>query len=149
MISTIFFHLILHYITWTHSHREFICLMRNWFKERIIQISTIGTTLVDLLLLRWMRGMRNHRSSPAHLVFLSCASMSIPTSISWLSDLSEMTASCDRCAARITGQARGETWSPTTPSTNFWLCARSRRLVDWREGRTASKKKVPKPRSSI
>ncbi|KAF1962885.1 NAD(P)-binding protein [Byssothecium circinans] len=39
--------------------------------ERTIQINTIGTTLVGLLLLGWMRGARGLRSSPAHLTFLS------------------------------------------------------------------------------
>ncbi|KAJ8105588.1 hypothetical protein ONZ43_g7371 [Nemania bipapillata] len=39
--------------------------------ERTIQINTIGTTLVGLLLVAWMREGRAERSSPAHLVFLS------------------------------------------------------------------------------
>lgn len=53
------------------SHQEFIRLMRKWFRERTIQINTIGTTLIGLLLLGWMREARHDRSSPAHLVFLS------------------------------------------------------------------------------
>ncbi|KAI1345319.1 hypothetical protein F5Y01DRAFT_300830 [Xylaria sp. FL0043] len=39
--------------------------------EKTIQINTIGTTLIGLLLLGWMRGAREHRQSPAHLVFVS------------------------------------------------------------------------------
>ncbi|KAF2737498.1 NAD(P)-binding protein [Polyplosphaeria fusca] len=39
--------------------------------ERTIQINTIGTTLVGLLLLGWMRGARAQRTSPAHINFLS------------------------------------------------------------------------------
>ena len=57
--------------TWTRPHRESICLRCKWSREKTIQINTISTTLVGLLLLGWMRGARDHRSSPAHLVFLS------------------------------------------------------------------------------
>ncbi|KAL1603463.1 hypothetical protein SLS60_005050 [Paraconiothyrium brasiliense] len=39
--------------------------------ERTIQINTIGTTLMGLLLLGWMREGRGQRTSPAHLTFLS------------------------------------------------------------------------------
>ncbi|KAL1857093.1 hypothetical protein Daus18300_010436 [Diaporthe australafricana] len=39
--------------------------------ERTIQINTIGTTLIGLLLLGWMREARRQRQSPAHMVFLS------------------------------------------------------------------------------
>ncbi|KAF2258614.1 NAD(P)-binding protein [Lojkania enalia] len=39
--------------------------------ERTIQINTIGTTLLSLLLLGWMREARSHRKSPAHIVFVS------------------------------------------------------------------------------
>ncbi|KAK3385759.1 hypothetical protein B0H63DRAFT_473543 [Podospora didyma] len=39
--------------------------------EKTIQINTIGSTLMGLLLLGWMRGARALRQSPAHLVFLS------------------------------------------------------------------------------
>jgi hypothetical protein len=48
-----------------------IWLTRKWCREKTIQINTIGTTLIGLLLLGWMRGGRDHRPSPAHLVFLS------------------------------------------------------------------------------
>lgn len=43
----------------------------NRSRERTIQINTIGSTLIGLLLLGWMRGARDQRSSPAHMVFLS------------------------------------------------------------------------------
>ncbi|KXX75539.1 Retinol dehydrogenase 14 [Madurella mycetomatis] len=39
--------------------------------EKTIQINTISTTLMGLLLLGWMRGARDQRESPAHIVFLS------------------------------------------------------------------------------
>ncbi|KAH6843287.1 hypothetical protein B0I37DRAFT_314540 [Chaetomium sp. MPI-CAGE-AT-0009] len=39
--------------------------------EKTIQINTIGTTLMGLLLLGWMRGARDQRASPAHMVFLN------------------------------------------------------------------------------
>ncbi|KAH6640324.1 hypothetical protein F5144DRAFT_589822 [Chaetomium tenue] len=39
--------------------------------EKTIQINTIGTALMGLLLLGWMRGARDQRASPAHLVFVS------------------------------------------------------------------------------
>ncbi|PVH94277.1 NAD(P)-binding protein [Periconia macrospinosa] len=39
--------------------------------ERTVQVNTIGTTLVGLLLLEWMRGARSDRKTPAHLVFVS------------------------------------------------------------------------------
>ncbi|KAI0803373.1 putative short chain dehydrogenase/ reductase [Xylaria sp. FL0064] len=39
--------------------------------EKTIQINTISTTLVGLLLLEWMRGGRGQRSSPAHLIFVT------------------------------------------------------------------------------
>ncbi|ROW13644.1 hypothetical protein VPNG_04525 [Cytospora leucostoma] len=39
--------------------------------EKTIQINTIGTTLIGLLLLGWVRGARDQRASPAHLVFVS------------------------------------------------------------------------------
>ena len=52
-------------------YQKSIRLTRSWSRERTIQINTIGTTLIGLLLLGWMRGARHDRSSPAHLVFLS------------------------------------------------------------------------------
>ncbi|KAI0198160.1 hypothetical protein F4808DRAFT_265218 [Astrocystis sublimbata] len=39
--------------------------------EKTIQINTLGTTLVALLLLGWMRGARRDRSAPAHMSFLA------------------------------------------------------------------------------
>ncbi|KAF1974310.1 NAD(P)-binding protein [Bimuria novae-zelandiae CBS 107.79] len=39
--------------------------------EKTIQINTIGTTLLGLLLLGWMREGRDHRKAPAHMTFLS------------------------------------------------------------------------------
>jgi hypothetical protein len=48
-----------------------IPLTRDLFREKTIQINTIGTTLMGLLLLGWIRGARDQRASPAHLVFLS------------------------------------------------------------------------------
>ncbi|KAK3318787.1 hypothetical protein B0H66DRAFT_249760 [Apodospora peruviana] len=39
--------------------------------ERTIQINNISTTLIGLLLLAWMRGGRDQRPSPAHLVFVT------------------------------------------------------------------------------
>ncbi|CAI6290692.1 unnamed protein product [Periconia digitata] len=39
--------------------------------ERTIQINTIGTTLLSLLLLAWMREAASLRKSPAHMVFVS------------------------------------------------------------------------------
>lgn len=48
-----------------------VCLTRKRPRERTIQINTIGTTLIGLLLLGWMRGARDRRQSPAHMVFLS------------------------------------------------------------------------------
>ena len=52
-------------------NQKSIRLMRKWSRERTIQIGTIGTTLIGLLLLGWMRGARHDRPSPAHLIFLS------------------------------------------------------------------------------
>ncbi|KAH7406999.1 hypothetical protein DE146DRAFT_734387 [Phaeosphaeria sp. MPI-PUGE-AT-0046c] len=39
--------------------------------ERTIQINTIGTTLLSMLLLGWMREVQSHRKSPAHMIFVS------------------------------------------------------------------------------
>ena len=40
-------------------------------RERTVQINTIGTTLVSLLLLAWMREARGQRKEPARLLFVS------------------------------------------------------------------------------
>ncbi|KAI1353243.1 hypothetical protein F5Y01DRAFT_277334 [Xylaria sp. FL0043] len=39
--------------------------------EKTIQVNTISTTLVGLLLSEWMRSGRDQRSSPAHLIFVT------------------------------------------------------------------------------
>lgn len=43
----------------------------NLSREKTIQVNTIGSTLIGLLLLGWMRGGRGQRQSPAHITFLS------------------------------------------------------------------------------
>jgi NAD(P)-dependent dehydrogenase (short-subunit alcohol dehydrogenase family) len=40
-------------------------------RERTVQINTIGTTLLGLLLLSWMREAAGLRKFPAHMVFVS------------------------------------------------------------------------------
>lgn len=51
--------------------------------------------------------------------------------------------SYDKYAAKKTGQKGFGMWSPITLLASFSLCIRSKRLLDWREGQTESKKKPP------
>ncbi|KAI0887506.1 uncharacterized protein GGS22DRAFT_157330 [Annulohypoxylon maeteangense] len=76
--------------------------------EKSIQINTIGSTLIGLLLLGWMRGARDHRSSPAHLVFLTSREHLYPD----LNQLSEWSQRKDGILGQV---SREENW----PS-GFW-----------------------------
>ncbi|GAW25411.1 putative short-chain dehydrogenase reductase family protein [Rosellinia necatrix] len=60
--------------------------LEGW--EQTIQVNTISTTLVGLLLLEWMREGREHRSSPAHLVFVTSRDH-IYTDVGALAELSK------------------------------------------------------------
>ncbi|KAH8805422.1 putative short chain dehydrogenase/ reductase [Xylogone sp. PMI_703] len=51
---------------------EFVESPEGW--EETIQINTLNTTLLGLLLLPWMKEERVHRETPAHLVFVSSKS---------------------------------------------------------------------------
>ncbi|KAI1329793.1 hypothetical protein F5Y16DRAFT_365313 [Xylariaceae sp. FL0255] len=51
------------------SNTEYELSPEGW--ERTIQVNTISTTLLGLLLLDWMRQGRGRRSSPAHLDFVT------------------------------------------------------------------------------
>ena len=52
-------------------HPHITYLMRKCFREKTIQINTIGNVLIGLLLLGWMREGAAQRKSPAHMTFLS------------------------------------------------------------------------------
>lgn len=43
-------------------------------REETIQVNTLSTTLLGLLLLQWMKAERKYRKSPAHLVFVNSRS---------------------------------------------------------------------------
>lgn len=54
-----------------------------YFREQTIQVNTLSTTLLALLLLEWMKEKRPYRNAPAHLVFVSSREHLYPSIKHW------------------------------------------------------------------
>jgi hypothetical protein len=120
-------------------HWHSISLTRRWSRERTIQINTIGTTLLGLLLLGWMREAHSHRTSPAHIVFVSSRDHlynNIDPLVRWSQETDDILR---QVSCKDTGMAGFGKRSRITTLASFCSCTRSRVSVNWPEGRTASK----------
>lgn len=62
-----------------YTETDELCFRR----EETIQVNALSTTLLGLLLLDWMKQQRAHRTSPAHLVFVTSRDHLYPDISHW------------------------------------------------------------------
>ena len=54
------------------------------YREEVLQVNTLSTTLLALLMLPWLKQLATQRQSPAHMTFVSSGQHTEPPLQDWL-----------------------------------------------------------------